>query len=233
MTRDPYQVLGVSPGVSDEDLTKAYRKLAKKYHPDLNPGNKEAEARMSEINAAYEVLKSGNAAPGGQPGQQPYGSPYSNPFGGQAYGGRTTYDEPRSGNPFGGSNPFGFDPFNVFGRQRAPTAFDTVAGLINAGRYAEALSALASMADKPAAWYYYSALANSGYGNDVTALRHAKLAVEMEPGNMEYARVLDSLQSGGQGYRTRSRGFGMPLVTNNACLWLCVANLLCRFCGGC
>jgi molecular chaperone DnaJ len=231
MTRDPYQVLGVSPGVSDEDLTKAYRKLAKKYHPDLNPGNKEAESRMSEINAAYEALKSGNAAASG-PGS------YSQPDPGASYGGRTAYDE-RPGNPFGGGNPFGsgnpfgFDPFNVFGRQRAPTAFDTVAGLVNAGRYAEALNALASMADKSAAWYYYSALANAGYGNEMTALRHARLAVEMEPGNTEYARVLDSLQRGGQGYQTRSRGFGMPLITNNACLWLCMANLLCRFCGGC
>ena len=47
MNRDPWQVLGVSPGASDEEVTKAYRRLAKKYHPDLNPGNQRAADRMT------------------------------------------------------------------------------------------------------------------------------------------------------------------------------------------
>ena len=59
MNRDPYQVLGVSPGASDEEVTKAYRKLAKKYHPDLNPGDASAAEKMSEINAAYDQIKNG------------------------------------------------------------------------------------------------------------------------------------------------------------------------------
>jgi len=54
--RDPYQVLGVKKEASEEEIRAAYRKLAKKHHPDLNPGNKEAEARFKEIAAANDLL---------------------------------------------------------------------------------------------------------------------------------------------------------------------------------
>lgn len=54
--RDYYEVLGVDKNASADDIKKAYRKCAKKYHPDLNPGDKEAEAKFKEANEAYEVL---------------------------------------------------------------------------------------------------------------------------------------------------------------------------------
>jgi curved DNA-binding protein CbpA len=58
--KDPYEVLGVPHGASEEEVTKAYRKLAKKYHPDLNPGDEAAAQKMSEINDAYDRIKKGD-----------------------------------------------------------------------------------------------------------------------------------------------------------------------------
>lgn len=54
--RDYYEVLGIERNASDDEIKRAYRRLAKKYHPDLNPGDAEAEAKFKEINEAYNVL---------------------------------------------------------------------------------------------------------------------------------------------------------------------------------
>ena len=82
---DPYKVLGVTPQTSDDDVKRAYRELARKYHPDNyinNPLADLAEARMKEINEAYDMImneRAGKSAGGASGGQQQYG--------GQRYGG--------------------------------------------------------------------------------------------------------------------------------------------------
>lgn len=81
--QDPYRTLGVSPSASDEEVKKAYRALAKKYHPDVNASDSGAEARMKEINEAYSTImkqrREGNS--GGA-----YGGYGSTGYGGTGYG---------------------------------------------------------------------------------------------------------------------------------------------------
>lgn len=92
--RDFYEVIGVSKNASDDEIKKAYRKMAKKYHPDLNPGDKEAEAKFKEVNEAYEVLsdkdKKARYDQFGHAGVDPNygagGGAYGSPFGAQDLG---------------------------------------------------------------------------------------------------------------------------------------------------
>ena len=199
MNADPYKVLGVSPNASDEEIKKAYRDLAKKYHPDLHPGDAECERKMNEINAAYEQIK--NPQPAGPSGG--YGDGY-----GGAYGGaRAAQDDGES------------------------TAMRAAMNYIMTGHFQEALNALSGVpaAERNGRWYYLAAMANAGIGNIIQAREQAEQACHMEPGNPEYAAFLNELQRGRTFYTTRSGNF--PTVgVGSVCLWLCAANLLCRFC---
>ena len=216
MIDDPYKVLGVSPDASDEEIKRAYRRLAKKYHPDVNPGDAEAARKMQEINAAYEQIKNPEKARGSQSG---------------GYGGQGGYNA----DPFGGYNPFG-------GGYRQQTSGQGSAGdpyqqaayqYIRFGQYREAVNALNNSTHRDARWYYLSALANDGLGNQVTALEHIRRAVSMDPDNLEYQQVLSAMEHGGSTYRQQAgnfQGFSMggDPCTNLCLCWLC--NLFC--CGG-
>ncbi len=95
MAKDPYEVLGVAHGASEEEIKSAYRRLAKKYHPDLNPGDPTAAQKMNEVNQAYDQIKNPQAYQQ-QSAQSSYGY-------GQSYGG---YQQQSSG----------ADPFDDFFR---------------------------------------------------------------------------------------------------------------------
>ena len=86
-------------------------------------------------------------------------------------------------------------------------------------------------------WYYYSAIAHQGLGNNVAALEHAKRAAALEPGNVSYQSLVNQLESGGNWYEQRQAAYGYPTFgTGNLCAKLCIANLICNVCclgGGC
>lgn len=111
--RDYYEVLGVNKSASEEEIKKAYRQLAKKYHPDMNQGDKSMEAKFKELNEAYEVLsdkdKKARYDQFGHAGVDPngFGGGGGNPFGGGFEGGFGDFGDIFDAFFGGGGSPFG------------------------------------------------------------------------------------------------------------------------------
>ena len=207
--RDPYEVLGVPRGASDEEIKKAYRRLSRQYHPDANvnnPNKDAAEEKFKEVQAAYKSIMDGTS-------QNNYGSQYGG-FGG-----------------FGG-----FDDFGSYGRrttseeQGEDMYFNAAARYIQNGSYDEALNVLKNISNHNGKWYYYSAVAHYGKGNQATALEYIQRAMNIEPYNMEYQRVYNQIKTGSNWYNGMGRTYTVPNVTGGYCFKLCLANLLCNLC---
>ena len=204
MIDDPYKVLGVSPDASDEEIKKAYRRLAKQYHPDLNPGDPVAAKKMQQVNAAYEQIKNPEKAQQGPGTQGGYGY---DPFGG-------AWQQSHQGS----------------GQTTDERYQQSAAQYIRFGRYREALNVLDNCTGKTARWYYLSALANDGLGNQVTALEHIKRAVSMEPDNYQYLQALEQIENGGAAYRRQAGNFGGFTMGATPCGSLCLCYLFQLFC---
>ncbi len=222
MIDDPYKVLGVPPNASDAEIKAAYRRLVKKYHPDLNPGNVEAAEKMKELNAAYDQIKnpqknSGQAGTGQSQGYQDYQ--------GRANG----YDD-----------PFGFGGFGGYQRQQQSrysgqeaAEFLAAEHFIQANQFQSALHVLSEVAEgkRNGRWYYLSALANYGEGNTILASDHIRHAIRLEPNNLEYQQSFNMMQNGGRVYQQTGSGFPPVSISPSLiCLGCCLSQLLCQFC---
>ena len=212
--RDPYQVLGVSRGASDDEIKKAYRTLSRKYHPDANvnnPNKEAAEERFKEVQQAYDQImkekqSGGSYGYGGGPG---YG------YGGTGY--RYSYNNAG----YGSAN----DAESV--QMRA------AANYISNGYYKEAINVLNNMSasERTARWYYYSAVANQGLGNNIMAKQYAEMAVQMEPSNFQYRQFLQHLEYGGTWYTNMGSGYERPYASSGSwCLSMLLLNMFCNCC---
>lgn len=210
MYQDPYKVLGISHDATDEEIKKAYRELTKKHHPDLNPGDPNAAQRMNEINAAYDQIKNGGSSQSyGQSGNayQQYGAGYG------SYGGW---------NAWNGWNAWGSEQ----NRQSERSEYTAAKNYIRNGMYKEAMNALSGVpgTERDGKWYYLHAGANMYAGNKIAAMESARKAVQMEPDNAEYRRLLEQLQSGGDFYDSYTTRYSAGLSPDRLCLTMCALN---------
>ncbi len=209
---NPYSVLGVSRDASEDEIKKAYRELSRKYHPDANvnnPNREKAEEMFKLVQQAYDQIMN-ERKNGGQGTFEGYG-----PFGQGGYG------------PFGGFG--GAGTHSSYGEE--DTYYTAAANYINSRHFQEALNVLGNIQNRTAQWYFLSALANNGAGNNMIAMDHAQTALNMEPDNLQYQQLVQVLQSGSQWYTDRQYSYGGDqsgmFCCGDPCTTLCLINLCC------
>lgn len=198
---DPYQILGVSESASDEEIKKAYRELARKYHPDNyhdNPLADLAQEKMKEINAAYEEIT------------KQRGGGHTSSAGGYGYGG--AYQRQYSQQSASGSS-----------------VLQQVRIAINSGNITRAEALLANYSDHNAEWNFLRGAVCYRRGWMDEAKRYYQTACQMDPGNPEYRRALEFMENGTRAaYRPGGGTFSTEACGANPCLSLCCLWTLCN-----
>ena len=191
--RDPYQVLGVPNTASDEEVKKAYRNLARKYHPDNyhdNPLADLAQERMKEINEAYETIQT----------QRKRGA---------------------SGGSYGGS--YGYNAGYGGYQQSYAGPYQRVRAAIQQGNLNLAEELLNAMRDHDAEWNFLKGVLCYRRGWMDEAKRYYQTAVQMDPDNAEYQRALDMMEGRQTAYRPNGYGnVSTGSCHMSPCLPLCV-----------
>ena len=232
---DPYKVLGITPSATDDEVKKAYRDLSRKYHPDANinnPNKDKAEEMFKLVQQAYDQIMN----------ERKNGTSYSSGgYGSSSAGGYGGFDAGDFDDFFGGFGSFGgYGRSGSYGGGRGRRSsynqsnnyYTAAANYINSGHYQEALNVLNNIEERNAEWYYLSAIANNGVGNNIMALDLAKKAAQMDPSNSNYQRLVQTLESGGQWYSDRQYSFGgdrnSMCCSADPCATLCLLSLCCR-----
>jgi curved DNA-binding protein CbpA len=198
---DPYQILGVPETATDDEIKKAYRDLARKYHPDNyhdNPLADLAQEKMKEINAAYEEINKrrsgGTAAASGYRG---YGS--------------------------------GSGGYQSYGSSSSSSVLQQVRIAIQTGNISRAEALLANYSDHNAEWNFLRGAVCYRRGWMDEAKRYYQTACQMDPNNAEYRQALDYMQNGNRNaYHPNGQGFGTEICGGNLCAPLCCAYMLCN-----
>lgn len=199
---NPYEVLGVKQGASQEEIKAAYRKLVKQYHPDQygdNPLKDLAQEKLTEVNKAYDMLKNGGGNSGGT-----YSSNYSS-------NSNSSYNSGYSNNVAG---------------------YAEIRRIIQMRNNIEAERRLNAMSNRDAEWHFLYGAVQLNKGWFDSALSNIERACQMDPNNFEYRQSLNQLKMRAGGYanpyRTAQGGVDACTCCNN----LICADCCCEMMGG-